>query len=418
LLFRGFFSVFFLGFFFQVETLEEKYREVLLLLDDGFPTSNSLKKTIPFEVSLASEIQQAESSCSMTSQQMTSQPMTSRSKTEEFFCRQKASKVLETANFVNERLATMTSSSSLSSIELQRPDSVPLSSTPLRNNVIMTSPSITSGILSPPLGRPGIPGTNDLDVAVKKLNLIKTRISLISLLAQKINLRPKFERRKKKDDKKVKMRKNQSAPKLRAMKTMKDSATLTTWRQLASSPRGLSRGFYDEMFPTSTSIVTRSRSLNVRCYIDSDVTMMSSPNHVNIVTSSCHDVTTSNDDVTTPQKKNKITIRSPLDGVAEKRDDARKRRATFILDEIDDDPILQSPIDVFQQLSLEKKSMKLRMNKSSPQLVGLAAALMPASDLPSSSSLVLRGSPTFQMMRTSTSQTSLLRDLHGRNLQL
>ena len=48
-----------------------------------------------------------------------------------------------------------------------------------------------------------------------------------------------------------------------------------------------------------------------------------------------------------------LFFRSPLDGVAEKRDDARKRRATFILDEIDDDPILQSPIDVFQVIFLD-----------------------------------------------------------------
>ena len=41
---------------------------------------------------------------------------------------------------------------------------------------------------TPEIGRPGVPGTKDLDVAVKKLNVIKTRISLIATLAKKINL--------------------------------------------------------------------------------------------------------------------------------------------------------------------------------------------------------------------------------------
>jgi len=221
---------------------------------------------------------------------------------------------------------------------------------------------------------------------------------------------------------------------------MQDSTTLWKWKDLASSPRGISLLSSPNRDNNQFSdCVTRSQSLTVRMMLPNNtapnvVTMTAaggsgkkwrSPEDDNSDTKVAFHISqpttsSSNDSnpksLTLPQQEvgRSVMRCSPLTDVSV------KKRATFMFgSEDENDP---SPSQPFKTMAEHKPPPQIRMIKSSPHLLGLAAALMPSTSQhqQSPTSLVLRGSPAFRMIRsTSTSQTSLLfQDLHGRSSDL
>jgi len=286
--------------------------------------------------------------------------------------------------------------------------------------------SVYSGLETPEIGRPGIPGTNDLEVAVKKLNVIKTRISLIATLAKQINLKPKRlirESEKVKDQEKSNkncdannsLKKNKSFPVIRAVKSMQDSATLCKWKNMASSPRGFSQltsktpNSSDVIINRSTSMTTRMMSRHMASSNSGDMTSQKYKNNVLETPKSCRNFEVLPGSTTKPTTLDlDDVIKSPTTSKLK----TSQSKVTFKIE--GDEFVIKSPprhkcsTPKLSNISpLECSSSQLRNVKSSPHLMGLAAALTTNNN----NSLVIRGSPSF---KTSSSKSILFQELHGR----
>jgi len=417
----------------EVQTLEDKYREVLQMLDDPmFPvsgvrsTNDQSLKGVEQHKSIFEEFSELDSSVkldfSLGSSYHPDIPSCSRSnKNDVPYNKGDYMKMLESTKNINNL------KNSHSNVDKQsRPNDIVIEKDYKVN--VVKSPSLSSilsGLETPEIGRPGVPGTKDLDVAVKKLNVIKTRISLIATLAKKINLMPKRlvkeshkekhqEQNNKNSDSNNSLKKNKSFPVIRAVKSMQDSATLCKWKTMASSPRGFSQ--LTSKTPTSDVIINRSTSMTAkmmsRHMISSNSGNMTSQKHKNDVMElpkSCGNLEVLPGSTTKPTTLDlDEVIKSPTTN----RMKMSQSKVTFKIE--DDDFVIKSPPrhkcstpKVPNISPLECSSSQLRNVKSSPHLMGLAAALTTNNN----NSLVVRGSPSF---KTSSSKSILFQELHGR----
>jgi len=417
----------------EVQTLEDKYREVLQMLDDPmFPVSGVRSnndhglKGVEQHKSIFEEFSELDSSVKLDFSQGNSYhpdiPSCSRiDKNDVHNNKGDYMKTLESTKNINKL------KNSHSNVYKQRRPSDIVIEKDNRVNVVKSPSlsSIISGLETPEIGRPGVPGTKDLDVAVKKLNVIKTRISLIATLAKKINLMPKRlvkESQKEKhqgknnknNDSNNSLKKNKSFPVIRAVKSMQDSATLCKWKNMASSPRGFSQ--LTSKTPTSDVIINRSTSMTAkmmsRHMISSNNSSMTSQKRVNDVMElpkSCGNFEVLPGSTTKPTTLDlDEVIKSPTTNKMK----MSQSKVTFRIE--DDDFVIKSPPrhkcstpKVPNISPLECSSSQLRNVKSSPHLMGLAAALTTNNN----NSLVIRGSPSF---KTSSSKSILFQELHGR----
>nr|CAB3267214.1 trafficking kinesin-binding protein 1-like [Phallusia mammillata] len=218
-----------------VMSLENKYKDVLTVLDqtrrethnltmnsnsmlsdDGIEMSYDTK--IPFHHSLAAELENSALDTSTSSPRHSQEPSTSAPRPR----RSIDNRTLETIKVANKKPSV--------SVEDLDEDSKSKPNRPafLINSETKPYPKslqIPAGS-SFPMGKPGVPGTADLEEALRKLTIRRWTSKCVHA---------KLVKEMEKSQKKEAMRKCQSAPRLRIVKPMEGSNTLQQWKALAEN---------------------------------------------------------------------------------------------------------------------------------------------------------------------------------------
>ena len=250
----------------EVQTLENKYQDVLGMLDDTreemkifrdstlpseadsteFELSHGWNTPIPYENSLAAELKSSEQLFDSISELDESiaddkdrpsllnytYPSASTSKAER--------SILKTVHYANIRKEATNDSPNIS-MSRSLPLTLQKSSVAHKQKVLTEN---TTSLDSPSLGQPGIPGTSDLQRAIEKL----TRFGKESLnFVHQTRLH--LQQAKKGDESSIK--KSSSVPKLQIVKPLEGSMTLHVWQSLANK---------GALFPTLSKNPTMSPS--------------------------------------------------------------------------------------------------------------------------------------------------------------